>query len=85
MSSFETIYNLCQRYGCGMGKLTANLAEDVFRPDIGVNYKRGDRVLIWTASRFGDIGITTNISKDCIGYNARVSPDILADIIVEKW
>jgi len=40
--------------------------------------KAGTTVLIWTTSRFGDIGITDRLSG-AFGYDARVDPECLVN------
>lgn len=41
--------------------------------------KKGTKVLVWTVSRMGDIGITDNLS-DANGYHARVEPNSITNL-----
>lgn len=51
-------------------------------PKLFANYK-GERVRVTMASRFGDVGITSDLTKEH-GYSTRVSVDDLSNFSDEK-
>ena len=74
---------LCELYNTHNGLIKlfvhATTKKDIKYPSSGKKgwdepqtIKAGTVVRIWMVSRFGDVGITSDLSEDCYGYQARV-------------
>lgn len=84
ITSWQTCFKATNNYGCGLYLIEAYLRESVERDGVKP-IPAGSRVLLWTSSRFGDVGITANVSKEATGYDYRVDPSLLTHPRVFDW
>lgn len=84
ITTWETCFKATNSYGCGFYKIEAYIREAVQREG-HATIEAGSKVLLWTSSRFGDVGITANVSQSATGYDYRVDPSLLTHPRVFDW